>query len=105
MTPRTTPYPPEPGPDGIDGERLYQEMVSSVNRMLAAEHTFDRLREMYQTHPQYEGLDAGSQEQRHAADPRTKQAVSRCAFFRDRAAMFAAAYAAWDIREQRADNV
>lgn len=102
MTPRETPYPPqEPASDWIDGDRLYREMVSSVNRMLAAEAVFDELREMYRTHRQYAHLDEASQDQRHTADARTKQAISQCQYFRDRAGMFAAAYQAWQVHEQR----
>ncbi len=103
MTSQPKEFPPASTRRGVwvDGERLFSEMTSSINRMLAAEYEFDQLRELYRTHPRYAGLDEATQETRHGADPRTKQAITQCRFFRERAGVFAAAYAAWDMREQR----
>jgi len=87
--------------DDAFAEMVYREMTESVTKMLKAELAFDELRRLYKTHRQYAGLDEASQETRHAADPRTKQAIAQCAFFRERASMFAAVYQAWDVRQQR----
>lgn len=86
----------EPQERHIDGDRLWREMVWSVNKFLAAEADFADLKSAYLNEPvpRHVGPDDKSRQTRFSADPRTKEAISNAAYFRDRASMFAAAYQA-----------
>lgn len=75
-----------------DPEAIYREMLTSTTAMLAAEQTFTALRHMYRTHPRYQHLTETDQDLRHAADPRTKQAITLHQHHRDRAHTLAAVY-------------
>lgn len=84
----------EPQVRHINGDRLWREMIHSVNQFLAAEAVFDALKQHYRTSDRYDPRDEASRDELHQKDARTKQAISQAAYFRDRAIMFATAYQA-----------